>query len=891
MAPDGCSPPHAPRRGKTIALLAVVSVAVAMGLSGAMPGAEPAAPLPLSPSPPREWAGERAAPAPPEQGPGGPEHRYGLRMAWRVDEQTAALSFGPSFVEKIGAQSGTYRIVSATDPAYSAGLRASSVKHSSAPDAAPPPGWGGRTYLRHRVELKLPRPLKKGNRYWVQALGMNGQPVTGGRAAAWIEELDDAAAERAASENALGVRRLEILAPVVVQITVGDGFDAGRYDGHPETIILSCPDDPDFKAGAKAVRVGRRTRGDCYYTDGWPYGFYLLHELFAVFEKPLKQGNTYTLDLNASAPLTCGQAKAEVLVDDRKNINPALKVNQIGYLPSAPAKYAYLGAWLGSLEALDFWPWAKEFQVRDADSRKAVLTGAAKLRHKHGEKNETVYKEDLSGEDVYEMDLSALQQEGRYYVTLTGLGRSFEFRVANDVYVQPFRVMMNGVLHQRCGIELKAPYSIHCRPACHRNVTELTDLSRGSEQDAFQNLPEHVTGTQKLDLYGGHHDAGDYNPRSHLDVAEMAFLAYEAKPAAFADGQLSIPEAHNGIPDILDEGRWALDLWARLQDEDGGVRNGTESNGDPDQITLAEFDSKRDFAFAKDAPGSLRFAACAAQAALIWEKLGQQAESQGFLKRAGKAWDWALAKDAEKHPDMLALAAIQLYRASGENKYLESFQAHSVFKRLPNAQLDEWQKYDQRDASFYYAFCARPVDAALKQKILAAFKQKLDLWVRAAETTAYRYMRHPYAPNTWGTGGHPKWLVDAIQGYVLLKDPAYLKWIELTCDFALGCHPMNRVFTTRLGQRCISVPLHMFSRYSPDGPIAGLQCEGPNKEEGGKKASASMSSWIGAMLYPAGPWPELHTYSDVGLSPSMNEGVVADQIKTAIAYAFLLPER
>jgi len=826
-----------------------------------------------------------------EQGPGGPEHRYGLRAARRVDEQTVKLVFGPSFVGKVGTQAVTYRIVSATDQDYTGGLHPLSVRHSSAPDATPPPGWAGKTYLRHTVELKLPQPLKKEHRYWVQALGANKQPVTGGRAALWLEALADAAEQAAASDNALGVRRLELVAPTVVQITVGDGFDVARFDGHPEIVVLTCDTDPAFKAGRKAVRVGRRTRGDCYYTDGWPYGFYLLHELFAVFDQPLKQGCKYALDLNAAAPLTCGETKAELKVDDRATVNPALKVNQIGYLPSALARYAYLGAWMGSLGALDYAPWAPAFEVRDAESHKVALSGAAKLRHTHGEKTETVYKGDLSGEDVYEMDLSALQQEGRYYVAVPGMGRSFEFRVGNDVYAQPFRVMMNGVLHQRCGIEIKGPYSAHYRAACHRRMTELTDLQHGSEKDAWQNLPKHVTDPKKYDLYGGHHDAGDYNPRSHLDVAEMAFFAYEVKPRAFADGQLSIPEAHNGIPDILDEGRWALDLWVRLQDEDGGVRNGTESDGDPDQVTLAESDTKRDFAFAKDATGSFRFAACAAQAAVIWGQSGKQADADDFLKRAVKAWDWALGKDGEKFPDEVVRAAIQLYRATGDKKYLDAFHKHSVFNRLPNAQLEEYQKHDQRDASFYYAFCSRPVDAALKEKIVNAFKQRVDYWVRWADTTAYRYMRSPYAPNSWGTGCHPKWLVDAIQGYVLLKDPAYLKWITLTCDFALGCHPMNRVFSTRLGQRCISGPLHMFSRYSPNGPIAGIQCEGPSKEEGGKKASASMTSWIGAMLYPAGPWPELHTYTDIVMSPGMNEGVVSDQIRSAVAYAFLLPER
>ncbi|HZT42948.1 MAG TPA: glycoside hydrolase family 9 protein [Chthonomonadaceae bacterium] len=824
-----------------------------------------------------------------ESGPGGPEHRYGLRVARWMDPRTVRLILGSSFVTRVGTQPAAYRIVSATDPNFRQGLRASAVRHTAAPDDSPPAGWRGKSYERHVVTLTLPRPLRAGCRYAVQVLGINGQPVTGGRAAAWIEPMTDATEQRAAAQNRLGIRRIELLAPTVIQVTVGDSFDAAGFDGHPESIVLQCRDDPDFRTGRRAVRIGRRSRGDCFQTDGWPYGYYLVHELFAVFDAPLKQGRTYTLDLNAVTPLTGAGSRASLTVEDKRTLNPAIKVNQVGYLPNTPRKRAYVGAWMGSLGALDYGPWATRFEVRDAASHALVLSGPVRLRHRVGDRTEGYYHEDLSGENVYEMDFSALKTEGRYYVVVPGMGRSFAFRIARDVYVQPFRVMMNGVLHQRCGIEMKPPYSIHYRPACHRDRTELTDLSRGSESEAFQELPKHVISPVKHDLYGGHHDAGDYNPRSHLDVAELAFLAYEVNPAAFYDGQLRIPEAGNGIPDILDEGRWALDLWVRLQDSDGGVRDGTESDGDPDQITLAEEDTKRDFAFAKDAGGSLRFAATAAQASLIWNGLGRRSDARELLDRAVRAWNWAGTHGAEGKPDALILAAIQLYRATGEPKYRTAFERHTVFSRKADADLDVWQQYDQRDASFYYAFCRRPVDAVLKQRILDAFRRRMETWIRWAETEAYPYLRNPQAPNVWGTGAHPIWLVDAIEATTLLHDPKYRTWIVLTCDWALGCNPMGTVFTTRLGQRRISSPLHMYSRYSPDGPIAGIQCEGPSPRTGGEKAASSMGTWIGAMLYPLGPWPPLQTYSDVGMCPEMNEDMVSNQMKSAVAYAFLLP--
>ena len=44
-------------------------------------------------------------------------------------------------------------------------------------------------------------------------------------------------------------------------------------------------------------------------------------------------------------------------------------------------------------------------------------------------------------------------------------------------------------------------------------------------------------------------------------------LAYEMAPRNFTDGELSIPESGNGVPDILDEAAWLPRFCYRLRHE------------------------------------------------------------------------------------------------------------------------------------------------------------------------------------------------------------------------------------------------------------------------------------------------------------------------------------
>ncbi len=801
-----------------------------------------------------------------------------------------------------------FQIASSTDRDFQLGVSAESVRViRTEDDVVYPDGWGGPKFQRYTLEVNLPAasPMKTEHKYWIR---INSPRIMAkNRQACYVVEKGGTPADDL--DPRIGIRELHILTPRILHVITGPGLDTAKLSD-PGVVSLTSSDDDDFAVGVHPIKIGRRSNLDAYISNAWPWNFMQRHELFLLFNKELKNGKTYSVDFTAKAgsPAICGLPKATLQLDDKQTISLGIKVNQCGYLANAEEKFAYAGMWMGDLNACDFEPYTKTFEVRDAQSHEVVLRGAGTLRGKATYKlesgkltpdpkqmpgPETVHKQDLSYEDVYEFDLSSLKKEGQYYIALPRIGRSFAFRISNDVYKVPFETLMNGLFHQRSGIELREPYSKNYSPAGHRNTTEYSTFRVGIDQDPFKNLPSKATDGVKHDLFGGHHDAGDWNPRSHLEVAEVLFLLYEMNKPAFTDGQLNIPESNNGIPDILDEAFWALDLWTRLQDDDGGVHNGIESNGDPDEFDTAATDHLREFAFAKDPAASYRYAAVAAQASIIWKELDRGREATSFLEHAVRAWNWAEKNGGAAEHDLHVFAAAMLFRATNDTIYDVSFHAHSVYAKNPASTPDVYEKYDQVYGSYYYAILPT-ADAKLKAAIVASFESEFKVWAEAAATTHYRYLRNPWAPNTWGTGGLPLWLIKPamtrqLTGNVELKR-ACRNWIVLTNDFSLGCDPLNLVFTVGLGQRFATSAWHLLMLNSPNGIIPGLQSEGPGGHftAGSAPKAGGMGEWPGMSLYPPGPWPDLYKYSE-DASPGMNEGLCTNMVKTAFAYGLLLP--
>ena len=102
--------------------------------------------------------------------------------------------------------------------------------------------------------------------------------------------------------------------------------------------------------------------------------------------------------------------------------------------------------------------------------------------------------------------------------------------------------------------------AVPCLPAGHATTAAGVDLYEG------------WTGGYALDVTGGWYDAGDqgkYVVNGGIAVAQLLGLYERALRTgtadALGDGSLRVPEAGNGIPDVLDEARWELEWMLRMR--------------------------------------------------------------------------------------------------------------------------------------------------------------------------------------------------------------------------------------------------------------------------------------------------------------------------------------
>ncbi len=693
--------------------------------------------------------------------------------------------------------------------------------------------------------------------------------------------------------------------------------------GKPLSYGISSTTDPAYRVAKAPVKVGRKSKGTdfSWHIDNWvgDHAENKLpdhtkeHWLYLFLPSPMKPGASYAISTGALA----ANGRAWTLIyDERKARSEAVHVNTIGYVPSAPAKFAYVYHWAGDQGSLDLRAVAsKRFRLVDQATGKDAFEGKVTFRAA-ATNPETQNVGDSPGgnfldADVYECDFSGFSKPGRYVVAVEGVGCSWPFLVAADAYREAFRNVTKGLFYQRSGIALTKPYSVYERPAPgHPGVTpgfklqysSLASLDYGSESGTKAQIDPTLKGP--LDAWGWYQDAGDWDGYvTHLRVAQELMMAFELNPKAFTDGELNIPESGNGIPDILDEAAWLPRFGQRLRAEllakhygTGGIGlriagdayGGDTKANDFSQGSWQDVD-RLYVASGEDAVSTYRYAGAAAQLAHCLS-LAQVKDPKGvdWAKEARESYAWAAAHSHSKDENELRpariYAAAALFRLTGETAYQDQ-----VRKDAKDAPVWQDDLYGPAIYAFGGAFDSKR-DPVLLERIRTAILATADREHESAVKRALRWGGDWGFPMLIGQQTTP-WVLEIAVARALTKvsDPAKSKMYEAdlytTCDYFLGTNALNMTWSTGLGPRHPNMVFHMDSWYLGDGsPHPGTVPYGPWRKEKDQGPGPWDHDWVNKTVYPKiDLWPGNERWFDDRCAPLLSEYTIHQNIAPSAA--------
>ena len=540
--------------------------------------------------------------------------------------------------------------------------------------------------------------------------------------------------------------------------------------------------------------------------DRREFGFVIAHTITIALAEPVGPDER----LEVLTPF----AEAPIAVD---RTSPAIRVNHLGFEPGDPFGAGYLSYWAGAGKPFDL-AMGDRFELVDDVTGGVVFEGVIEL--------ETAKDAPpaLGGADVYRLDFSSFDEPGVYRICAAGVC-SEPFAVRDGVWLDGFRLAMRGFMSQRSGIELGPPWSDWQRPrslhpddgmVAQRSLASLADTSMGLNllnQNSFKALVEGATDEEVPGAWGGWHDAGDWDRRAqHLEIAGRLLLLLEMRPD-LAQVELAIPERGGAVPDLLDEALWCIDLFARLQNPEGGVPGGIESAGHPRFGESSWTETQPRFVYAPDPWASWAFAAASARAArllrdLAAERAGERADD--LSERALRAMAWAEAAGREwmgRHHQLRHtrnLAALELYRLTGERHWHELFAYTSSYGERQHL---DW-KERQLEAGFVYAALTDGADPDIAAHARANIVERAN-YLLGAPAGGFGQIVDPHRP--YGYSYTSTVAADAydvlIFAHALTGERSLLEAIIGETQFGLGANPDGMAYITGLGSRSPPAPL------------------------------------------------------------------------------------
>lgn len=516
-------------------------------------------------------------------------------------------------------------------------------------------------------------------------------------------------------------------------------------------------------------------------------------------------------------------------------IPPLISVNQQGYLPGG-VKVAVL-----ALSAADAIPW----QLVDSTGVE-LAAGVTEVKG----------LDELSGDNIHLIDFSMVTTPQNDVKLVAGELESVAFDISDEVYAQLRLDSLAYFYANRTGIAIDAAYvgEAWARPAGHVSDAEITCFSgvdaTGKEWDGCD---------YTLDLSKGWYDAGDFGKyvvNGGITVWTMLNL-YEQYPDLYADGSLAIPEAQNGVSDLLDEARWEMEFLLAMQVPQGEALAGmvhhkmhdeawaplpmvppTEVDNDPENLVV----NTGRYVYPPSTAATLNLAATAAQCARLWQGIDDVFAGRCLLA-AEAAWDAAVANpaviagnmpgngggnyDDATVTDEFYWAAAELYRTTGAAAYLDYLTASEL---LGTAKSFDWGNTATLGTlSLLMAKDTLPDDVMdqLSQGVLAYAD---DLLAAQSKPGYFALINADYP---WGSNSTIlNNMILMAQAYKLGGDRAYYDAVVLSMDYVLGRNTLNQSFVAGYGTYPPLHPHHRFWANKPAGgyppPLAGAVVGGVN---------------------------------------------------------------
>ena len=502
----------------------------------------------------------------------------------------------------------------------------------------------------------------------------------------------------------------------------------------------------------------------------------------------------------------------------------SVKANQVGYKPNDI-----------KLFVTKYKPDITQFEIIDISSQEVVYTGTFTDE----------YTSSKSGDGAQRTgDFSDFTTPGTYIIKVDGVGESYEFTIAENIYDDIYKDVVRMLYLQRCGCDLDPELAgDFAHVACHMQETT-------------------IYGTDTvIDVTGGWHDAGDYGryvvpgAKTVMDL----FMTYESSEGARSDN-LDIPESGNGIPDLLDEAKYELDWMFKMQAENGGVYH---------KVTCANFPETVE-ATAETAPlivspisatATADFAAVMAHAYNIYKIYDTEFANQ-CLEASKKAYSYLIANeeslvgftnpkdivtgayDDTTVTDEFFWAAIELYLATKDSTYLD---------KATELYTDNIEGFGWAAVGYYgmYSYLYADDSLQINEELTTAFSKAIietcDAKIEKSKKDSYYISLGENYP--WGSN-----MTVANEGilyyiaYDLTGNEEYIKYAKLQLDYLLGLNPSGYCYVTEYGSFS---PEHTHHRPSMvlGQTMPGMLVGGPNTNADDPYAKAVLNYTKGGRCY------------------------------------------